>query len=362
MRPEPSLALRRYNRSERLEAPQDSSRLASNLWNFLSSTTSSAAVELHVVEVGSGDVSESARGVQLAGRRSTTASVPVVPGSAPGIGGAVLLDEDGARSRVRVRARALLARATVGLAEPIEDVRQNRDRCRLRSHRNLNQDSVFNRAQRTLIRPLSGVNLMALESISEHLLKALGIAFDRRQVGRRVPGHLNLPGVGRRQDVTDRRVHQQIDQQGGTRSISSLPVMIRDTSRISSMNCPGSWRRLMTSNARRTRSGDKPSVCSICTQPRMALSGTELVREHREELVLQPVAPVLSQRASSFLTASKQTPFMRTGRPRSYSTRPLPSTQRTVPSGATMRYSTSCGRPCSMARRADASTRSRSSG
>ena len=60
----------------------------------------------------------------------------------------------------------------------------------------------------------------------------------------------------------------------GARSMSSLPEMIRDTSRMSSMSCACSRAfRPMTSSAWRIRSGDSPSPLTIWTHPRIALSG-----------------------------------------------------------------------------------------
>ena len=73
----------------------------------------------------------------------------------------------------------------------------------------------------------------------------------------------------------------------------------------------------------------------------------------------------ISTRASSacFLGVMfMQTPVIRTGCPSGpRSTWPLPSTHRTVPSGPTIRYSTSCATPSDSARWIDANTRSRSS-
>jgi hypothetical protein len=125
---------------------------------------------------------------------------------------------------------------------------------------------------------------------------------------------------------------------------------------MSSMSCACRRAlRVITSTAWRARSGVSPSLCSRCTQPMIALSGVRSSCDStaRNSSFARLASSAAASRASSASlrrVTIMQTPLMRTGRPCSYSTRPLPSTQRTVPSGATMRYSTSWGTPSSSAR------------
>jgi len=63
-------------------------------------------------------------------------------------------------------------------------------------------------------------------------------------------------------------------RKSGSRSISSFPVMMRETSRMSLINWAWSLAlRPMTSIACRAPSGGSPPDCSISIQPRMACSG-----------------------------------------------------------------------------------------
>ncbi len=123
-------------------------------------------------------------------------------------------------------------------------------------------------------------------------------------------------------------------------SISSLPVMMREMSRMSSISwaCALALRPMM-SIAWRARSAGSVPASSICTQPRMALSGvrSSCDRVARKSSLSRLASSAEARRACSASLRGvtiMQTPLMRTGRPPSCSTRPLPSTQRSVPSGA----------------------------
>ena len=149
----------------------------------------------------------------------------------------------------------------------------------------------------------------------------------------------------------------------GARSSTSLPLMIRETSRMSSISraCSRAFRPI-TSIACCARAEVRVPLCSIGTQPRIAFNGVRsscdsVARNSSLSRLASSAAASRASSASLRRVTITHTPLIATGRPSRYSTRPLPSHQRTVPSGATMRYSTSCWTPSVRARCTEASTR-----
>ena len=220
----------------------------------------------------------------------------------------------------------------------------------------------------TVIAPPSGVNFTAFTST---LLSTCWRRFGSPSIGGRSPAMRRSTVIRLASAATDTPATTASSSAGsatGARSSTSLPLMIRETSRMSSISraCSPAFRPI-TSIACCARADVRVPLCSIGTQPRIAFSGVRsscdsVARNSSLSRLASSAAASRASSASLRRVTITHTPLIATGRPSRYSTRPLPSHQRTVPSGATMRYSTSCGTPSVRARCTEASTRGRSSG